>query len=87
LQFDPNNLPALIGTGLIAQKKGSLETAIRQYTKAVSIKPTDLGYELLGRAYDQSGRSADANAAYAQAQRLSPNLDRTRALASHLLGQ
>jgi len=87
LQFDPDNLPALIGTGLIAQKKGSLETAIRQYTKAVSIKPTDLGYELLGRAYEQSGRSAESNAAYAQAQRLSPNLDATRSLASHLLGQ
>ena len=85
LQSDPNNVPALIGSGLIAQKHGNLELAIRQYTKAVLIKPSDLGYALLGRAFEQSGRSAEASTAYGQAQRLSPNMENTRSAATHLL--
>jgi protein O-mannosyl-transferase len=85
LQSDPNNVPALIGTGLIAQKSGNLELAIRQYTKAVSIKPSDLGYALLGRAFEQSGRASDATTAYDQAQKLSPNIENTRSAANHLL--
>jgi protein O-mannosyl-transferase len=85
LQSDPNNVPALIGSGLIAQKHGNLELAIRQYTEAVSIKPSDLGYALLGRAFEQSGRSSDANTAYGQAQRLSPNIENTRSAVTHLL--
>ena len=85
LQSDPSNVPALIGTGLLAHRNGNLEFAIRQYTKAVSIQPSDLGYALLGRAFEQSGRSSDANTAYQQAERLSPNMADTRAAVTHLL--
>jgi tetratricopeptide (TPR) repeat protein len=85
LQADPNNVPALIGSGLIAQKSGNLPLAIAEYTKAVSIKPTDLGYGLLQRALEQSGRTSEANTAYVQAQRLSPNMDSTRSTVDHLL--
>jgi Flp pilus assembly protein TadD len=85
LESDPNNVPSLIGTGLLAQRNGNLEFAIRQYTKALSIQPSDLGYALLGRAFEQSGRSSDANTAYQQAQRLSSNMASTRAAATHLL--
>jgi tetratricopeptide (TPR) repeat protein len=85
LQADPNNVPALIGSGLIAQKSGNLPLAINQYTKAVSIKPTDLGYALLARALEQSGRTSDASTAYAQAQKLSPNMESTRSTVDHLL--
>jgi tetratricopeptide (TPR) repeat protein len=85
LQADPNNVPALIGSGLIAQKSGNLPLAITEYTKAVSIKPTDLGYALLARALEQSGRTSDATTALAQAQKLSPNMDSTRSTVDHLL--
>jgi Flp pilus assembly protein TadD len=85
LQANPNNVPALIGAGLLAQKSGDLRLAISEYTKAISIKPTDLGYALLARALEQSGRSSDANTAYAQAQKLSPNMDNTRSTVNHLL--
>ena len=85
LQSDPNNVSALIGTGLIAQKSGNLELAIRQFTKAVSIKPSDLGYALLGRAFEQSGRASDATTAYDQAQKLSPDMETTRATVNHFL--
>jgi tetratricopeptide (TPR) repeat protein len=85
LQANPNNVPALIGAGLLAQKSGDLRLAMSEYTKAISIKPTDLGYALLARALEQSGRSSDANAAYAQAQKLSPNMDDTRSAVNRLL--
>jgi Flp pilus assembly protein TadD len=75
----------LIGSGLIAQKSGNLPLAITEYTKAVSIKPTDLGYALLARALEQSGRISDANTAYTQAQKLSPDMDSTRSTVDHLL--
>jgi tetratricopeptide (TPR) repeat protein len=85
LQAEPNNVPALIGSGLIAQKSGNLPLAITEYTKAVSIKPTDLGYALLARALEQSGRISDANTAYTQAQKLSPDMDSTRSTVDRLL--
>ena len=87
LHLDPNNVPALIGSALIAEKSAHFDFAIRQCAKAVSIKPSDLGYELLGRAYEQSGNSAAANGAYALAQRLSPDYEQTRSLVTHLLAQ
>jgi tetratricopeptide (TPR) repeat protein len=87
LQADPNNVPALIGSGLIAQKTGNLDLAISRYTKAVSIKPSDLGYTLLGRAFEQSGRTSEANAAYAMAHTLSADDKSTRSVVDHILSQ
>jgi tetratricopeptide (TPR) repeat protein len=87
LQADPNNIPALIGSGLIAQKSGNTDLAIRQYTKAVSLKPSDLGYTLLGRAFEQSGRTSEANAAYDTAQKLSADQQSTRSAVDHMLSQ
>ena len=87
LKADPNNVPALIGTGLLAQKKGNLDLAIRQYTRAMSIKPSDLGYTLLGRAFEQSGRPSEANAAYDTAQKLSTDEQSTRVAVDRMLSQ
>jgi len=87
LQSDSGNVPALIGTGIIAEKNGNFDSAIRQYTKAVSIQPSDLGYMLLGRAFDQTGRASEANDAYVKAQKLSPNIESTRSAVNHLLSE
>lgn len=87
LQSDPNNVPALIGSGLIAQKTGNLDLAISRYTKAVSIKPSDLGYTLLGRAFEQSGRTSEADAAYAMAHTLSADDKSTRSVVDRMLSQ
>jgi protein O-mannosyl-transferase len=87
LQSDPENVPALIGSGLIAQKSGNLDLAIRQYTRAMSIKPSDLGYTLLGRAFEQSGRSSEADAAYGTAGKLSADEQSTRLAVDHMLAQ
>jgi tetratricopeptide (TPR) repeat protein len=85
LQSDPNNVPALIGSGLIAQKTGNLDLAISRYTKAISIQPSDLSFILLGRAFERSGRTSDANAAYATAEKISSDIQSTRSAADHLL--
>jgi tetratricopeptide (TPR) repeat protein len=87
LQLDPDNVPALIGTAVIGEKNGKFEFAIRQCTRALSIRPSDLGYELLGRAYEQNGNATQATAAYRQAQRLSANYSETRSLVTHLLSR
>ena len=87
LQSDLSNVPALIGTGLLAQKKGNLDLAIRQYTRAMSIKPSDLGYTLLGRAFEQSGRPSEASAAYDTAQKLSTDEQSTRVAVDRMLSQ
>ena len=87
LAADPNNVPALIGTGIIAQKSGALMVAITQYMKAVSLNPTDLGYALLARALKQSGRTSDANMAYTQAQKLSPDMKNTVSTVDQLLAK
>jgi Flp pilus assembly protein TadD len=80
-------VPALIGSGIVALKTGSPDLAISDFTKAVTLKPTDLGYALLGRAFEKSGRTADANAAYAEAQTLSSDMNQTRSAVDHLLYQ
>lgn len=85
LRADPNNVPALMGSGLVEQKQGNVQFAIRQYSKAISINPTDVGYALLGKAFEQSGQSSDAERAYAEAQKLSFDMQGTRSLVDHLL--
>lgn len=87
LKIEPQNVQALVGSGLVAHKTGHLQVAIQRYDEALKIKPTDLGYELLGRAFEQSGNSTEAQKAYKQAQALSPNYQATRSLAEHLLAE
>ena len=41
---------AMIGLGLIAQKDGDLPEAVRQYSRAMAVQPTDVGYLLLAQA-------------------------------------
>ena len=85
LQADPKNVSALIGTGVLAQKQGNLDLAIREYTLGASIRPSDLVYVLLGLALEQSGRAVDAAAAYSRAQAYSQDLQSARAAADQLL--
>ncbi len=85
LQYDPKNVPALLGSGLIAHRSGDWQSAISSYSKALSINPSDLGYELLAMALEQSGKGPDANRAYERARQLSSNPQEVRLTAEHLL--
>jgi len=76
---------AMIGLGLIAQKDGDLPEAVRQYSRAMEVQPTDVGYLLLARALQQQGRSDEAKAIFERVARFSPNLAEARKTAESLL--
>ncbi len=85
LQLAPNRPMAIIGLGLIAQKNGDLAEAVRQYSRAMAMQPTDAGFLLLARALQQEGRSDEANAIHERVARFSPNLAEAQATADALL--
>src|ERR1043166_491941 len=74
LQLNPDLPAALVGTGLLAQKGWDFASAAKQYAHAMSVEPTSVGYLLLARALQQSGRPAEARDAFLAAQRLSANI-------------
>jgi tetratricopeptide (TPR) repeat protein len=76
---------AMIGLGLIAQKDGDLPEAVRQYSRAMAVQPTDVGYLLLAQALQRQGRSDKAKAISERVARLSPNLGEAQKTAEVLL--
>ena len=76
---------AMIGLGLIAQKDGDLPEAVRQYSRAMAVQATDVGYLLLAHALRQQGRSDEAKAISERVARLSPNLAEAQKTAESLL--
>jgi tetratricopeptide (TPR) repeat protein len=74
LQLEPDWGRAMIGLGLIAQENGDTTEAIRQYSRAAEVQPTDVGYLLLARALRQDGRLDEAAAISERVARFSPNL-------------
>lgn len=76
---------AMIGLGLIAEKNGDLPEAVRQYSRAMAVQPTDVGYLLLAQALQQQGRSDESKAIFERVARLSPNLAEAQKTAESLL--
>lgn len=74
LQFAPGRPMPMIGLGLIAQRNGDFDEAIRQYSHAMSIQPTDVGYLLMANAFQQQGRTDQARVIGDRVARLSPDL-------------
>ncbi len=87
LRLQPDNRLALSGMGLIAQKDGDLVHAIDYYSQAVKAEPSDSDYLLLAQALEKAGRTGEAQAAYAQAQKISPDWNATEQAVDHLLQQ
>jgi Tfp pilus assembly protein PilF len=86
LRLDPERAMALIGLGLIAQNNGDLPEAVSQYSRAMAVQPTDVGYLLLAQALQQEGRSDEASAIRERVARLSPGLAEAQRDAESLLG-
>ncbi len=86
---------ALLDMGLIAErlaentaaKNGDWNRAADYFANYVALDPNDVGYLLLANALHNAGRDADANLAYQQVQRLSPDLAQTRQRAAQLAAQ
>ena len=84
LHVAPGRARAMIGLGLIAQDNGDFAEAIRQYSLAVSVEPSDVAYLLLAQALQREGHSDEATAIY---KRLSPNLPEAEEEAGSLLSR
>jgi tetratricopeptide (TPR) repeat protein len=85
LQLAPNRSMAMIGLGLIAEKNGDLPEAVRQYSHAMAVQRTDVGYLLLAQALQQQGRLDEAKAISERVARFSPNLAEAQKTAESLL--
>jgi tetratricopeptide (TPR) repeat protein len=87
LQLVPGQPQAMIGLGLIAERKGNFADAVRHYSQAIAVEPTDIGYLLLAHAFQEEGRMDEAREAYELAGRFSPNLAETPKAAEALLSE
>jgi tetratricopeptide (TPR) repeat protein len=83
----PDNVLAMAGLGLVAQKTGDIAKAIDLYRKAAEAEPSDTSYFLLAQALHQAGRTAEAGAALSKAQKMSRNWDATQHAVESLLSQ
>ena len=86
-RLDPHNMEMWIDLGLAKQKSGDLAGAIQAYSEGVTVKPTDVGYLLLARALEQSGRQGEAATATQRAKVLSANFAQAQRFADRILGQ
>ena len=77
----------MVGLGLIAQKNGDYAEAVRQYSRAMAVQPTDVGYLLIAGALEQEGRSAEAREMTGRAARISPDLTAAQKEVNQLLSK
>jgi tetratricopeptide (TPR) repeat protein len=85
LQLEPDWARAMTGLGLIAQENGDTTEAIRQYSRAAAVQPTDVGYLLLAQALQLQGRLDEATAISERVARFSPNLAEAQKTVDSLL--
>ncbi len=85
LQLSPGQAPVMVALGVIEEKEGNVSSAVQQFSHAMALQPTDVGYLLLAHALQQQGRADEANAALDRAARLSRNLPQAQMQAESLL--
>ena len=85
LRLSPGRPIALVGLGLVAQHDGDYAEAVREFSNAMAVEPTDIGYLLLAQAFEQEGRPAEAAAARQRASLISPDLNKAQTQANALL--
>jgi len=78
LQQNPNDVPALVGSAMLAARNGDFSEAVARLNEAMKVKPTDIGFLLLADALRHAGRLEEAQAAEAMAQKISPQLEQAR---------
>ncbi len=76
LKQQPENAAAYQGLGLLAQKSGEWSEAAQAFENAIEILPTPAAYQLLAQVLESAGKKDAANAARAQAERMSNDLGR-----------
>ena len=86
LRLSPENGMALMGSGVLALGQGQPDVAVTQLAHAAKVDPSDLNFLLLAQALRRAGRAAEADAASAQAQKISPDLSQAQIAAGQFLG-
>jgi len=87
LTLNPETARAYIGLGVLAQRDGQFGEAAKNYSRAVELEPSDVGYLLLAQALQQNGQAAASQAAWDQARRISPDFDHAQAAVRELQTQ
>lgn len=87
LRINPESAMPLIGLGLIAQKTGDAAGAVNYYSRGLASEPSDVGYVLLARALQATGRKPESAAALEQAKKLASDLEAAQNEASRLLAE
>lgn len=85
LRLNPENGAALVGSGVLALRRGQYETAVAQFSHGARVNPTNVNFLLLAQALRRAGRFAEVDAAIAQARSLSPDLREAENAAGQLL--
>jgi tetratricopeptide (TPR) repeat protein len=85
LNENPDNTQALVGSALLAERDGKVEFAVAQISHAMQVDPTDVGFLLLAQALRRTGQVSAADAAYAQAQRISHDFVKAKESAAKIL--
>ena len=73
LALQPRDENALLGSGVLALRSANLELAVRNFSLAVQINPSDVNLLLLAHALRQTGQAGEAGRVEAQAQKISSN--------------
>jgi len=77
---------AWMDLGVVSQRLGDPAEAAHAYQEAMQIQPYDVGYLLLARALEQTGRTDEAEEAVRKAKLLTNNYERAQKSAAALLG-
>lgn len=84
LQLVPDQPNIMVTLGLIEETEGDLPAATQEYSRAMELKPSDVGLLLLSHALQQQGRTTEANDILQRASRISPNLPQAQKQADAL---
>ncbi len=85
LQLVPDQPNILVPLGLLEESEGDLQAATQHYSRAMELKPSDVGLLLLSHALQQMGRTTEANEMLQRASRISSNLPQAQKQANALL--
>jgi len=78
LQLNPNDSGALLGSALLAERRGAFDEAAAQLNHALKVEPSDVVYLLLADALRHAGRLQEAEQAEDVARKISSDLDEAR---------
>lgn len=87
MHLNPNRYNTWVGMGLLAEREGKFQDAMRDFVRSIQLRPSGQAYLEIGRMLAQSGRTADALAAFDLASKIAPDLAEAKQAADALRQQ